>query len=69
MIKHTHALEVGDIVVSEGDPPMTERIIAVEPPVPDGVAYKLHVDRQIGAAPPVATFFYSGRDALHRVQS
>jgi hypothetical protein len=31
------------------------------------VVYKIHVDRQVGADAPDATFFYSGRDGEHEV--
>jgi hypothetical protein len=64
--KLTNELVVGDIIVADGEPPMTERVTAIEPPK-SGVVYKIHVDRQVGADAPDATFFYSGRDGEHEV--
>jgi hypothetical protein len=66
--KRTTELAVGDLIVDHGEPPMSERITAIEPPR-SGVVYKVYVDRQIGADAPVPAFFYTGCDAVHEVAS
>jgi hypothetical protein len=70
MRKMTKELEVGDVIVSDGDPPMTETVTGIEEPVPHspGVVYRISVDRRIGADEPFATYFYAGRDGEHTVE-